>query len=307
MKISVVVPCYNEEDIIREFYEETVGVLKGLDQYDYEIILIDDGSQDDTLKILKELKDRDAHIRIISFSRNFGKESGIYAGLESSNGDLVVVMDGDLQHPPKLIPEMVKYIEEGFDTVTTIRKSRKGESFTKSIFSRMFYKIMERFDGVNIKQGSQDFRMMKRQVVDSILSIKEYNRFSKGIFSWVGFNVKYIEIENIERKKGKSKWKFKNLFNYAVEGIVSFTTAPLKLSIFFGLIISFISIVSAIAIIIQTVVFGKDVPGYASIITSVLFMGGIQTLFIGILSEYISKMYFEIKDRPKYIVKEKLD
>lgn len=191
--------------------------------------------------------------------------------------------------------------------MTTIRKDRKGEPFLRSAFSRMFYHIMKKFDGINIKQGSQDFRMMTRQVVNSILSLKEYNRFSKGIFNWVGFNVKYVEIENIKREKGTTKWSFKKLFSYAIEGFISFTTAPLKISTILGVFISVFSFISALIIVLQTVIYGKDVPGYASIITAVLFMGGIQLLSIGILSEYTSKIYLEIKNRPKYIVKEKID
>lgn len=191
--------------------------------------------------------------------------------------------------------------------MTTIRKDRKGEPFLRSAFSRMFYRIMKRFDGINIRQGSQDFRMMTRQVVNSILTLKEYNRFSKGIFNWVGFNVKYIEIENIKREKGTTKWSFKKLFSYAIEGFISFTTAPLKISTILGVFISVFSFISALIIVLQTVIYGKDVPGYASIITAVLFMGGIQLLSIGILSEYTSKIYLEIKNRPKYIVKEKID
>lgn len=191
--------------------------------------------------------------------------------------------------------------------MTTIRKNRNGEPLVRSVFSKLFYNIMKRFDGINIKQGSQDFRMMTRQVVNAILELKEYNRFSKGIFNWVGFNVKYIEIDNIQRKKGNTKWSFRKLFSYAVEGFISFTTAPLKISTILGIIISFFSLISAAIIILQTVIYGKDVPGYASTITAVLFMGGIQLLSIGILSEYISKIYLEIKNRPKYIIKEKND
>ena len=198
-------------------------------------------------------------------------------------------------------------MKNGFDVVTTIRKDRKGEPVIRSAFSRMFYNIMRRFDGINIKQGSQDYRMMTRQVVDAILRLKEYNRFSKGIFNWVGFNVKYIEIENIKRIKGKTKWSFKKLFSYAIEGFVSFTTAPLKISTILGSIISIFSLISAAIIIFQTILYGKDVPGYASTIIAILFMGGIQLLSIGILSEYVSKIYLEIKNRPKYIVKEKID
>ena len=198
-------------------------------------------------------------------------------------------------------------MKNGFDVVTTIRKNRKGEPVIRSAFSKMFYNIMKTFDGINIKQGSQDFRIMTRQVVDSILELKEYNRFSKGIFNWVGFNVKYIEIDNIKRKQGKTKWSFKKLFSYAIEGFISFTTAPLKISTILGIFISIFSLISAIVIVLQTFIYGKDVPGYASTITTVLFMGGIQLLSIGILSEYISKIYLEIKNRPKYIIKEKID
>ena len=306
-KISVIVPCYNEEEILKDFYHKTINVLEKANKYEYEIVFIDDGSKDKTLNILKEMKKTNKKIRIISFSRNFGKEAGIYAGLQNSTGDLIVVMDADLQHPPETIIEMIKEIEEGYDVVTTIRKNRKGEPAIRNFFSRLFYKIMQKFDGIDLKQGSQDFRMMTKQVANAILELKEYNRFSKGIFNWVGFNVKYIEIDNIERKKGNTKWSFYKLFNYAIEGFVSFTTTPLKISIILGIIISIVAFISVITIILQTVIFGKDVPGYASIITSVLFIGGIQLLSIGILSEYTSKIYLEIKDRPKYIVKEKID
>ena len=306
-KISVIVPCCNEEEILKDFYHKTINVLEKANKYEYEIVFIDDGSKDKTLNILKEMKKTNKKIRIISFSRNFGKEAGIYAGLQNSTGDLIVVMDADLQHPPETIIEMIKEIEEGYDVVTTIRKNRKGEPAIRNFFSRLFYKIMQKFDGIDLKQGSQDFRMMTKQVANAILELKEYNRFSKGIFNWVGFNVKYIEIDNIERKKGNTKWSFYKLFNYAIEGFVSFTTTPLKISIILGIIISIVAFISVITIILQTVIFGKDVPGYASIITSVLFIGGIQLLSIGILSEYTSKIYLEIKDRPKYIVKEKID
>lgn len=306
-KISIIVPCYNEEEVLKDFYSKTINVLEEANKYEYEIIFIDDGSKDETLNILKEMKKINKKLRIVSFSRNFGKEAGIYAGLRNTTGDLIVVMDADLQHPPETILEMIKGIEEGYDVVTTIRKNRKGEPAIRSFFSKLFYKIMQKFDGIDLKQGSQDFRMMTKQVANAILELKEYNRFSKGIFNWVGFNVKYIEIDNVERKKGNTKWSFYKLFKYAIEGFVSFTTTPLKISTILGTIISIISFISVITIILQTVIFGKDVPGYASIITSVLFIGGIQLLSIGILSEYTSKIYLEIKDRPKYIIKEKID
>lgn len=306
-KLSLIVPCYNEEPVINMFYEETMKILVMIkEKYDYEFVFVDDGSKDKTLNILRDLKKKDNKVNIISFSRNFGKEAGIYAGLNNATGDLIVIMDADLQHPPKIILDMIEGIEEGYDTVTTRRVNRKGEPVIKSAFSRLFYKIMSKIVDFELVQGAQDFRMMKREVVDAILSLKEYNRFSKGIFSWVGFKVKYIEIENVERVAGTTKWSFKSLFKYAMEGMVSFSTVPLRISTILGLVISFIAIISTCIIIIQTLIQGKVVPGYASIITAVLFMGGIQLTCLGIIAEYISKMYLEIKDRPKYIVREKI-
>lgn len=308
-KLSIVVPCYNEQEVLNLFNEEihktVLNVIK--DIYTYELLFINDGSTDKTLDILKDLKKTDENIRIISFSRNFGKESAMYAGLENSTGDLVVIMDADLQHSPEKILEMLDGISEGFDVVTTVRKNRKGESKIRNFFSRLFYKLMHGSTKVEVKQGAQDYRMMTRQVVNAILELKEYNRFSKGIFSWVGFNVKYIETENRKRAAGKSKWNYFGLFRYAKEGIISFSTMPLKFSIIFGLIISILAIILGIIIFCQTIFLGKDVPGYASIIISVLFMGGVQLISIGILSEYIAKMYIEIKNRPKYIIKDKID
>ena len=308
-KISIIVPCYNEEEVLEMFDNEIhkVVIEKIKDEYDYEILFVNDGSKDNTLQVLKKLKEKEDKIKILSFSRNFGKESAMYAGLENCTGDLVVIMDADLQHPPEKILDMLDGIKEGFDVVTTVRKDRKGESKIRSVFSRMFYKIMHGSTKVEVKQGAQDYRMMTRQVVEAILNLKEYNRFSKGIFSWVGFNVKYIETENRQRAAGKSKWNIFGLFKYAKEGIVSFSTMPLKISIIFGLIISILSIILGLQVLFQTLIQGKDIPGYASTIISVLFMGGIQLITIGILSEYIAKMYIEIKNRPKYIIKDKID
>lgn len=301
-KISIVVPCYNEEKNINNFYEEMIKTLEKVkENYNYEIIFVNDGSNDQTEIEVKKVRKTDKNVILISFSRNFGKEAAIYAGLNNATGDLVALIDADLQHPPVTILEMIKGINEGYDVVATKRKNRKGEPVIKSVFSKLFYKMMRMF--ISIEKNVQDFRLMKKEVVDAILSLKEYNRFSKGIFTWVGFNIKYIEIENIERKAGKTKWSFKKLFSYAIEGITSFTTAPLKASTLMGFCISIIAIISTIVIILQTLIYGKDVPGYASIITAILFMGGVQLISIGILSEYISKMYLEIKKRPKYIIK----
>lgn len=301
-KISIVVPCYNEEKNIKKFYEEMTKTLEKVkEKYNYEIIFVNDGSNDATEINVKKIRETDESVILISFSRNFGKEAAIYAGLSNATGDLIALIDADLQHPPITILDMIEGINEGYAVVATKRKNRKGEPAIKSAFSKLFYKMMRIF--IPIEKNVQDFRLMKKEVVDAILSLKEYNRFSKGIFTWVGFNTKYIEIENVERKAGKTKWSFKKLFNYAIEGITSFTTAPLKASTVMGFIISIIAIISTIAIILQTLIYGKDVPGYASIITAILFMGGVQLISIGILSEYISKMYLEIKDRPKYIIK----
>ena len=301
-KISIVVPCYNEESNINSFYEEMIKTLEKVkENYSYEIIFVNDGSNDQTEVEVKKIRKTDKNVILISFSRNFGKEAAIYAGLNNATGDLAALIDADLQHPPKTILEMLEGINDGYDVVATKRKNRKGEPAIKSAFSKLFYKMMKMF--IPIEKNVQDFRLMKKEVVDAIISLKEYNRFSKGIFTWVGFKIKYIEIENIERKSGKTKWSFRKLFNYAIEGITSFTTAPLKASTLMGFFISIIAIISTIIIILQTLIYGKDVPGYASIITAILFMGGVQLISIGILSEYISKMYLEIKKRPKYIIK----
>lgn len=304
-KISIIVPAYNEEEVIEIFYEKTLEVLKEIqNNYTYELIFIDDGSKDETLNKLKKLRKKDNKINIISFSRNFGKEAGILAGLQNTTGDFIVVMDADLQNDPNMIKEMLNYINEGYDTVTTIR-NKKGESKIKSFLSNIFYKIIDSEKNIELKQGSQDFRMMTKQVKDAILSLNEYNRFSKGIFSWVGFKVKYIETENHKRAAGKTKWSYKSLMSYALDGITSFSVKPLKIATIVGTIISILSLILAIEIVLQTIIQGKEVPGYASTIISVLFIGGIQLISIGILSTYVGKIYLEIKNRPKYIIKEK--
>ena len=304
-KISIIVPAYNEEEVIEMFYDKTIEVLKKLEnEYTYELIFIDDGSKDETLNKLKNLRKRDSKINIISFSRNFGKEAGILAGLQNTTGDFTVIMDADLQNDPNMIKKMLNYINEGYDTFTTIR-NKKGESKIKSFLSNIFYKIIDSEKNIELKQGSQDFRMMTKQVKDAILSLNEYNRFSKGIFSWVGFKVKYIETENHKRAAGKTKWSYKALMSYALDGITSFSVKPLKIATIVGTIISILALILAIEIVLQTIIQGKEVPGYASTIISVLFIGGIQLISIGILSTYVGKIYLEIKNRPKYIIKEK--
>lgn len=307
--ISVVVPCYNEQEVLPLFYNEINKVIAQMqseyDDLEFELLFINDGSKDNTLKMLRELSASDNRVRYISFSRNFGKEAGMFAGMENSKGDYVVVMDADLQHPPKFIPQMYKYVsEEGFDCATTRRVSRKGESKIRSWFAMKFYKIMNKISQTEIVDGAQDFRFMTRKMVDAVLSMKEYNRFSKGIFSWVGFNVKYIEYENVERAAGTTAWSFWKLFLYSLEGIFAFSTAPLALASLLGVLSCLIAFIWIIAIIIKTIVFGESVQGFPTIMCAIFYVGGLQLFCTGILGQYLSKTYLETKRRPIYIISE---
>ncbi|MGN1412236.1 MAG: glycosyltransferase family 2 protein [Oscillospiraceae bacterium] len=300
--ISVVVPCYNEEEVLPLFYDEITKVMGGMrEKYniDYELMFVNDGSKDKTLQIFRELAKKDKRVRYVSFSRNFGKESGMFAGLQNSKGDYVVILDADLQHPPKFIPKMYEYVKDGeYDCATTRRVSREGESPVRSWFARLFYKIMNKISQTEIVDGAQDFRFMTRHMVDSILSMSEYNRFSKGIFSWVGFKTKYIEYENVERAAGNTSWSFFGLFKYSLEGIMAFSTFPLSLSIFFGILFCVLGLIMLITFGI--IGFGT----ISAILTGLFFVGGIQLLCLGIVGLYLSKMYLEVKHRPIYIVKE---
>jgi len=305
--VSIIVPCYNEQEVLQLFYKEIFKVISSITNYDFEVIFINDGSLDNTERILEKINDEDERFKYISFSRNFGKEAAILAGLENSNGIYVAVMDVDLQDPPSLIPEMLKWLEIGYDSVGTRRISRLGEPPIRSFFARKFYRIMNKISKVDMIDGARDFRMMTRQVVDAILSIKEYHRFTKGIFGWVGFKTKWLEYENIERASGETKWSFGKLMVYAIEGIVGFSTVPLKLASIMGIGISLVAFAYTIYIVIKTLVIGSDVPGYASIVCLVLFLGGIQLLSLGIIGEYMARTYLEVKKRPIYIVKNKSD
>lgn len=300
--ISVVVPCYNEEEVLPLFYDKITEVMGGMSQkysIDYELMFVNDGSKDRTIEIFRELAQKDKRVRFVSFSRNFGKEAGMYAGLQNSKGDYVVVLDADLQHPPEFIPEMYELVKDGrFDCATTRRVSRDGESPVRSWFARLFYKIMNKISQTEIVDGAQDFRFMTRHMVDSILSMAEYNRFSKGIFSWVGFKTKYIEYENVERAAGTTSWSFLNLFKYSLEGIMAFSTFPLTLSIFFGIFFCVLALIMLVAFAI--VGFGT----VSGILTGLFFVGGIQLLCLGVVGLYLSKMYLEVKHRPIYIVRE---
>lgn len=300
--LSIVVPCFNEEESIGIFLKEIQNVLN---DYDYEIIYVNDGSEDNTLKNIKEIADSNSNIRYISFSRNFGKESAIYAGLKNASGDLICVMDADLQHPPSLLPEMIEAItKEDYDIAAARRVSRKGEPKLKSFFSHLFYKVFNRLSKMKLMEGATDYRMMTRQVVDSVLELNEYNRFSKGLFQWVGFNTKWIEYENIERIAGETTWSFWGLVSYSIEGIVAFTTTPLTISILLGTIFSIIAFIYMVFIITKYLLYSDPVQGFATIMSVILFLGGIQLLFIGVLGKYLEKTYIETKNRPIFIVKE---
>ena len=309
--LSVIVPCYNEQENIFDFYDE---LMKNEEFFrsrdvDIEIIFVDDGSKDETVARVKELKAKDERAHLISFSRNFGKEAAMYAGLQGSKGDYVVIMDCDLQDPPALLPEMYKAIdEEGYDSVATRRVNRKGEPPIRSFFARKFYKIINKMTNTEIVDGARDYRLMTRNFVDAILSMEEYNRFSKGIFGWVGFKNKWLEFENIERKKGETKWSFWKLFVYAIDGIMAFSTAPLAMASLLGVFFCIVAFLFIVAIIIRQWTVGdpNNTVGWASMVCIILFVSGVQLFCVGIVGQYLSKTYLEVKRRPLYIVKEEL-
>lgn len=296
--LSIIVPCFNEEKSINQFYDEISKILHNIN---YELIFINDGSTDNTLNIIKKLD----NVKYISFSRNFGKESALYAGLKKSKGDYVVIIDVDLQDPPSLLPQMIETIKNSdYDIVATRRVSRKGEPIIRSFFARTFYKLINRISDLDLVDGARDYRIMTRQVVDAILELEEYNRFSKGLFNWIGFNSYWIEYENIERTIGETSWSFWGLIKYSIEGIVGFSTVPLSLSTFFGILFSVFAFILIILVVIRNLLFGDPVQGWASTICIILLLGGIQLFSIGILGKYIEKTYLETKNRPIYIIKE---
>lgn len=303
--ISVIVPCFNEEEALPYFYEEINKTSKIMSYIDFEFIFVNDGSKDRTLSVIKQLSKNDTRVKYISFSRNFGKEAAIFAGFQNSTGDYVVLMDADLQDPPYLLPEMYKAIvDEGYDSVATRRVTRKGEPPIRSFFARMFYKIINKISDADIVDGARDYRLMKRSMINAILSMSEYNRFSKGIFGWIGFDTKWIEFENVERVAGETKWSFGKLFKYSLEGITAFSVGPLQIASVFGTIFSFSSFIMIFIIVFRTLIFGDPVSGWPSTICIIMLIGGIQLLCIGILGQYLSKTYLETKHRPVYITKE---
>ncbi len=304
-KISIIIPCYNEEESIPLFYKEITNTLKQINNYNYELIFVNDGSKDNTITTIKELASKDKNVIFLNFSRNFGKEAAMLAGLEASRGDYIAIMDADLQDPPTLLKEMITTLEnEDYDCVATRRVTRKGEPIIRSFFARMFYKIINKMSKIEMVDGARDYRLMTRQMVDEIIKLKEYNRYSKGLFSFVGFNTKWLEYKNIERIAGETKWSFWKLFKYAIEGIVAFSTIPLTIASFIGLIFCLISFILIVFIIIKTLVYGDPTSGWPSLVCIIFFVSGIQLFCLGIIGEYLSKTYLETKKRPIYIIKE---
>lgn len=302
--ISVVVPCYNEEKALSFFYEEMNKVKKRMNKETFELIFVDDGSKDKTLEILKELAEKDQDVKYISFSRNFGKEAAILAGFKSAKGDYVVMMDADLQDPPSLLPEMFKAVtEEGYDSVATRRVTRKGEPKIRSFFARIFYKLINKISDTDLVDGARDYRLMNRKFVDALLSMQETNRFSKGMFGWVGFKTKWIEFENVERVAGETKWSFGKLFKYALEGIIAFSDAPLKISTYTGVLFAILSFLSAIVVGIVDIA-GCYISGLAYLGIGITFLFSLVMIFIGILGLYVSKINAQVKKRPIFITKE---
>ncbi len=300
--ITLVVPCYNEEKVLQDFYHQVTKVASKMREVTFEVLFVDDGSRDNTLSMLKELRRWDKRVRYISFSRNFGKEAALYAGLQNATGEYVAVMDADLQDPPSLLEEMYHVLEnEDYDCIATRRGDRTGESPIRSFFARTFYKLINKISRTEIVDGARDFRLMSRKMVDSILSMNEYNRFSKGLFSWVGFKTKWISYENIERVAGESKWSFWSLLLYALDGVIAFSTVPLIISSLTGLFFCAIAFLTIIFVVVRTLVWGEPVAGYPSLVSILFFLSGMQLFGIGILGQYLSKTYLEVKNRPVYI------
>lgn len=303
-KITLVVPCFNEQEALPIFYHEATSVMKKID-CEYELLFINDGSKDNTLKILKEIANTDTNVRYISFSRNFGKEAAMYAGFCNADGDYVTVMDADMQDPPSLLIDMLKIIETGeYDSVATRRVNRDGEPPIRSWFAKRFYSLINKISDADIVDGARDFRLMKREMVNAIVAMGETNRFSKGIFGWIGFRTYWLPYENTERVAGTTKWNFWSLFKYAIDGIINFSEAPLDIASWFGIAMTFFAFVFLIFIIVRKLCFGDPVAGWASTICVIVFIGGIQLFCMGVMGQYIAKNYSESKHRPHYIVAE---
>ena len=304
--LSIIIPCYNEEKTVETIYAAVTDVMTN-GQCDYEILFVDDGSNDYTEQKVCGLAQKDGHVKYYSFSRNFGKEAAIYAGLNNARGDYVVIMDADMQDPPALLPEMTRILESGeYDSIATRRVSRKGEPVVRSFCARCFYKLIRRISDADIVDGARDFRMMTRDMVNSVLALSEYNRFSKGIFGWVGYRTKWLEYENVERAKGETKWNFWKLLVYSLDGITAFSTAPLLIASFVGVLFCIIAFLMIIFIIVRKLIFGDPVSGWPSLVCIILMTSGVQFFCTGILGQYLAKAYMEVKRRPIYLVKEEI-
>lgn len=304
-KISIVVPMYNEEATLQALYEELGRVREKMPDYKFEFLFVNDGSKDRTLAMIRELAAKDEDVRYVSFSRNFGKEAALYAGLSNAVGDYVATMDADLQDPPALLAQMMEILEEGtYDNVASRRVNRKGEPPIRSLCARMFYRMLRRISEIDIADGARDYRLMSRPMVNSILSLSEYNRFSKGIFAWVGYETKWLEYENVERTAGETKWSFFRLLRYSMDGIMNFSNTPIRISSYLGLVLTLVSFIAIMVVVVRALVFGDPVAGWPSLVCIVTFIGGIQLFCMGIMGHYISRTYMEVKRRPHYIVKE---
>lgn len=302
-KVSLIIPCYNEEQALPIFAGELDKVRQELRQYDFEVLMVNDGSSDKTLETMKKISEEYDYFKYLSFSRNFGKEAAMYAGFCNADGDYVAVMDADMQDPPSLLPEMLGILEQGeYDSVATRRVTRKGEPPIRSWFARMFYKIINKISDSDVVDGARDFRLMKAEMKDAIVSMCEYNRFSKGIFGWIGFRTKWLEYENVERVAGETKWNFWKLFKYALDGIINFSEAPMSIASGFGIFCTFVSFVMMLFFFIRKLVWGDSVAGWPSLVCIILFVSGLQFLCIGIMGKYIAKTYMETKGRPHYII-----
>lgn len=300
--VTILVPAYNEQDVLNMLYERLVNIMNSNFKYDFELLFINDGSKDKTLDIIRNLREKDKRICYVNLSRNYGKETAMMAGFDYCKGDCVIILDADLQDPPELIPEMLKYWEEGYDDVYAKRRSRKGESFLKKFTSKMYYKMLQSVTNIEIQKDTGDFRLLDRRCIEALKQLRESQRYTKGLFSWIGYKKKEILFDRDPRAAGKTKWNYRKLVGLSIDGLTSFTTAPLRMSAILGIIISLVGFLYMMVIIIKTLVYGIDVPGYSSTMVVILFLGGIQLIFLGIIGEYLGRAFYETKDRPLYFI-----
>jgi len=300
--VTILVPAYNEEEVLNILYDRLKPIMDENNKYDFEVLLVNDGSKDNTIKVMQELRQKDKRVCYLNLSRNYGKETAMIAGLDYCKGDAVIIIDADLQDPPELIPEMLKYWEEGYDDVYAKRKTRKGETWLKKFTSAMYYKILQAFTKIQIQKDTGDFRLLDRRCVEALKTMRESQRYTKGLFSWIGYNKKELLYDRDPRVAGQTKWNYKKLIDLSIDGITSFSTSPLRWSAIMGAIVSIAGFIYMIAIIVKTLISGVDVPGYASTMVIILFLGGIQLIFLGVIGEYLGRAFYETKGRPLYFV-----